>query len=327
LNATYFHYRHYPARLPALRAGEDAARHRVAIVGGGPIGLALALGLARYGVPSVSWKPTTRCARAAGPRASPGAARDLRVAGLRSADACQGPGVDRGRSYYRDTEVFRPGDAARRAPAIPPMINLQQCFAEQYLVDATAQAGGLVDLRWQSKVAGVPAARRRGDAGGGDAGRRLPARCRLGGRVRPARAAWCARRWASSSKARSTRAATSSWTSSCAATTPPSAEPGRPAVQSGSNAAHAQAAGRHLAHRLSAPRRRGCRRGGEAAETCCPACEPSEDGFGASALTTGSRLIQHVTRRTRSRCGAIATLACCSPAMPRTWCRSSACAA
>ena len=49
----YFEYRRYPLRVPPLDNGRDPVRHPVAIVGGGPIGLALALGLARHGVRSV----------------------------------------------------------------------------------------------------------------------------------------------------------------------------------------------------------------------------------------------------------------------------------
>ena len=41
----YFEYRHYPLRIPRLVDGADPERHPVAIVGGGPIGLSLALGL------------------------------------------------------------------------------------------------------------------------------------------------------------------------------------------------------------------------------------------------------------------------------------------
>ena len=62
-------YRHYaPAPLPPQQHA------RVAIVGGGPVGLATALGLARQGVASVSSRPTTRCAWAAAPPASRAAA-------------------------------------------------------------------------------------------------------------------------------------------------------------------------------------------------------------------------------------------------------------
>ena len=48
-----FTAKRYEAELPALADGAETKRHAVAIVGGGPVGLALALGLANHGVPSV----------------------------------------------------------------------------------------------------------------------------------------------------------------------------------------------------------------------------------------------------------------------------------
>ena len=43
----------YSALLPKVVGGADPHRHSVAIVGGGIVGLASALGLASHGVPSV----------------------------------------------------------------------------------------------------------------------------------------------------------------------------------------------------------------------------------------------------------------------------------
>ena len=48
-----FIYAHHAVRLPVLHDGADRMPCPVAIVGGGPVGLALALGLAVRGVPSV----------------------------------------------------------------------------------------------------------------------------------------------------------------------------------------------------------------------------------------------------------------------------------
>lgn len=50
---SYFDYTRHPVQVPALAGGREPRRHRIVIVGGGPIGLALALGLARHGVASV----------------------------------------------------------------------------------------------------------------------------------------------------------------------------------------------------------------------------------------------------------------------------------
>lgn len=49
-----FEYRRFPPKLPALRHdGTEAAHHAVLVAGGGPVGMSIALGLARRGVRSV----------------------------------------------------------------------------------------------------------------------------------------------------------------------------------------------------------------------------------------------------------------------------------
>src|SRR5690606_15162916 len=48
----YFTYPHFPFRRPAEMEGRSP-RHKVVIVGGGPVGVTTALELARFGVPSV----------------------------------------------------------------------------------------------------------------------------------------------------------------------------------------------------------------------------------------------------------------------------------
>jgi 3-(3-hydroxy-phenyl)propionate hydroxylase len=51
-----FAYRQDTPALPLLHGGRDRQQRRVAIRGGGPVGFALALGLARHRVPSVVLK-------------------------------------------------------------------------------------------------------------------------------------------------------------------------------------------------------------------------------------------------------------------------------
>jgi 3-(3-hydroxy-phenyl)propionate hydroxylase len=48
-----FHYTRYAPWLPPLEGGMEPGRHPVVIVGGGPVGMSLALGLANHGVRSV----------------------------------------------------------------------------------------------------------------------------------------------------------------------------------------------------------------------------------------------------------------------------------
>jgi 3-(3-hydroxy-phenyl)propionate hydroxylase len=60
-----------------------------------------------------------------------------------------------GTSYYRDVPVYRlqmPMDDNQR---FPPMVNLQQCMCEQVLVDRAEALAEHIELRWQTKLAGV----------------------------------------------------------------------------------------------------------------------------------------------------------------------------
>jgi 3-(3-hydroxy-phenyl)propionate hydroxylase len=64
-----------------------------------------------------------------------------------------------GRSFYKTDEVFRfamPHDETQR---LPPMINLEQYYIEQYLLDEitrrNARTPGLVDIRWGTELVGL----------------------------------------------------------------------------------------------------------------------------------------------------------------------------
>ncbi len=156
-----FRYTRYEPRLPPLEGGAEQRRWPVAIMGGGPVGLALALGLAGRGVPTVVLEADD-CV-CIGSRAACISRRSLEIVdrlGVLPAFLAKGLAWTGGRSFYKTKEVFRfemPHDEHQR---LPPMINLQQYYIEQYLVDAiergnrSASAGGpaAVDLRWASEV-------------------------------------------------------------------------------------------------------------------------------------------------------------------------------
>jgi 3-(3-hydroxy-phenyl)propionate hydroxylase len=126
------------------------------IVGGGPVGLAMALGLARYGVASVVLEADN--AVCTGSRAICISRRSLEIIdqlGALPAFLHKGLTWTGGRSYYRDTEVLHflmPHDAHQR---LPPMINIQQYYIEQFLLDACEAQAGLIDIRWQSRVGAI----------------------------------------------------------------------------------------------------------------------------------------------------------------------------
>ncbi|GAA4357367.1 FAD-dependent oxidoreductase [Variovorax defluvii] len=154
-----FHYTRFAPRLPKLANGIEAGRHPVVIAGGGPVGMALALGLANHGVRSVILEADdTVCV---GSRAACISRRSLEIVerlGALPAFLDKGLAWTGGRSFYKTEEVFRfemPHDALQK---LPPMINLEQYYIEQYLLDEitrrNAAEPGLIDIRWGTELIG-----------------------------------------------------------------------------------------------------------------------------------------------------------------------------
>ncbi|MBT2321604.1 FAD-dependent monooxygenase [Variovorax paradoxus] len=154
-----FHYTRFTPALPPLESGVEAARHPVVIAGGGPVGMALALGLANHGVKSVILEADdTVCV---GSRAACVSRRSLEIIerlGALPAFLAKGLAWTGGRSFYKTREVFRfemPHDEHQK---LPPMINLEQYYIEQYLLDAivrrNAATPGLIDIRWGTELTG-----------------------------------------------------------------------------------------------------------------------------------------------------------------------------
>ncbi len=146
----------YPARIPPLNGRTDARRHPVAIVGGGPVGLTAALGLARQGIASVLIEADDSVC--SGSRAICISRRSLEIIerlGAVNAFLEKGLPWTGGRSFYRDAEVLHftmPQDENQK---LPPMINLAQYHIEQFLLDAASRQPDLIDIRWQTRVTAV----------------------------------------------------------------------------------------------------------------------------------------------------------------------------
>ena len=152
-----FTAKQYDARLPALdNNGTEARRHRVAIVGGGPVGFAVALGLANHGVASVLIEADSSVCF--GSRAICISRRSLEIIerlGAVKGFLDTGLAWTGGRSFYRDTEVLHftmPQDENQK---LPPMVNLEQYYIEQFLLDAAEEKADLIDIRWQTKLTGI----------------------------------------------------------------------------------------------------------------------------------------------------------------------------
>ena len=128
----------------------------VAIVGAGPVGMTMALSLARYGVPSVllDEDEQTTCvgSRSICVQRATLEAFDRFGVGERMSD--EGVTWTCGRTYYRDTELFQIHFPERGTERFPPFVNLSQERVERILLERV-EAEPLVDLRWQSRVVGV----------------------------------------------------------------------------------------------------------------------------------------------------------------------------
>ena len=142
-------------------ADQDLAprRHPVVIVGGGPIGMALALDLGRKGTPVLVLDDHEGVGQ--GSRAICFAKRTLEICdrlGAGKAMIDKGVQWNVGKVFHGDERVFefnlQPEDG-HRAPAF---INLQQPYFEKYLVDEirVAQSDGApIEIRGRNAVTGV----------------------------------------------------------------------------------------------------------------------------------------------------------------------------
>ena len=147
----YFDYKVHPA---AQRPAQPT-HAKVVIAGAGPIGMALALELTRFGVPCVLLESEQQVCE--GSRAIVFTRRSMEIlqqVGADKAVTAQGLPWRFGNSFYRGQRVFRMEAPYSEDDRFFPMINLQQQFLEEALV-ACVQAQPLIEMRWGHKVTGV----------------------------------------------------------------------------------------------------------------------------------------------------------------------------
>ena len=144
----------YPYRRCAEQQG-DERRHPVAIVGAGPVGLALAIDLAQRGVEVVVLDDDDTVS--VGSRAICYAKRSLDILdrlGLGPRIVDKGVRWSVGKVFFGDRLAYRfdlDPDAGQCRPAF---VNLQQYWLEQFLVESACELPR-IDLRWKHEVVGV----------------------------------------------------------------------------------------------------------------------------------------------------------------------------
>ncbi len=127
----------------------------VVVIGGGPVGLLTALDLSRHGVQSIvierddeiAWTSRAICI-------SRRSMEMLDRAGAGEAFRRKALGWTRGQTYYRDELVFELDMPSPAWARHTPFVNLQQCFTEQFLLDALV-ATGHAAIRWGTRVSAL----------------------------------------------------------------------------------------------------------------------------------------------------------------------------
>ena len=149
----------YPYEPVAAAASGTVTRHPVVIIGGGPVGLALALDLGKRGTPALVLDDHEGAGQ--GSKAICFAKRTLDIATRLGAGA---PMVDKGivwnvgKVFHGDGKLFEFNLLPETGHRNPAFINLQQPYFEKFLVDAirTAQGQGApIEIRGRNQVTAV----------------------------------------------------------------------------------------------------------------------------------------------------------------------------
>jgi 3-(3-hydroxy-phenyl)propionate hydroxylase len=149
-------YPKYAYRKPPELSGAPTQRHPVVVVvGAGPVGLSAAIEMAQRGLPVLLLDDDDTVS--VGSRGLCYAKRALEVL---DRQGCGQPVVDKGvtwnvgRTFFDTEEVFNFNLLPEAGHERPGMVNLQQYYLEEFMVNRVAELAN-IDLRWKHKVAKV----------------------------------------------------------------------------------------------------------------------------------------------------------------------------
>src|SRR5712675_128147 len=149
---TQFGYRRHPDQD---RTGADLAEYLVVVVGAGPVGLSLAIDLAQRGQSVVLLDDADRIGE--GSRAICFSKRSLEFwdrLGVGSRMVDKGVVWSVGKIFHGASQLYQFNLLPEEGHKRPAFINLQQFYAEAYLVDRIGEISA-IDLRWRNKVTGL----------------------------------------------------------------------------------------------------------------------------------------------------------------------------
>lgn len=142
----------FPYRTPPELAGVDRGVHPVVIVGAGPVGLAAAIDLALRGVRVIVIDDNDVVS--VGSRAICWSKRTLEILdrlGVGERFVEKGVTWKVGRVHHRDRLLYSFDLLPEGGHKMPAFVNLQQYYAEEYLVARCADFPDLIELRWKNK--------------------------------------------------------------------------------------------------------------------------------------------------------------------------------
>jgi 3-(3-hydroxy-phenyl)propionate hydroxylase len=146
---------HFPYQRSADQDADRPARHPVVIVGAGPVGLTLAIDLAQRGQPVLVLDNDHRLS--IGSRALCFAKRTLEIwdrLGVGEPMVEKGVSWNVGKVFFREQQVYQFNLLPEPAHERPAFINLQQYYAESYLVERCLQLPN-IEIRWGNKVSAL----------------------------------------------------------------------------------------------------------------------------------------------------------------------------
>ncbi|SFC00947.1 3-(3-hydroxy-phenyl)propionate hydroxylase [Marinospirillum celere] len=145
-------YPEFPYQQSKEQQEGHIKRHPLVIIGAGPIGLTAALDAAAYGIPAVVLDDNNTVS--IGSRAVCYAKRPLEI--WDRLEVAQ-PMVDKGinwkvgKTFFKDKLAYEFDLLPEEGHKMPAMINLQQYYLEEYLVERCNQLDN-VDLRWKHRL-------------------------------------------------------------------------------------------------------------------------------------------------------------------------------